>query len=485
MIKIILEIILVLLALPSNWSLRLGSKSTCSQLCREYTYKKSILDASPKSESPEIYPPSYFRQKRELINSNWYDMDGCIVIVPPIEVTKLPKAVIHFVGGFLLGANIPISYATLLTHLGNSGFVVVATPIPLIDAKHGIVAEQALKSFSSCYFNHIQSMLGSACSDVPIIGLSHSLGGKITVLMGSLIKERKTSPKRYGNVFLAFNNFGIMDSLDMSTSQAFKTVPPDVRRQMQDSLGMLNNINMEDIATRIGESVSSSVGKGIESAVGELLSNEQQSVVSDLLVQLKNTVRSSIPTAIPIPTPPKIQEFDPSPEETWQILLKGYNVPRNVLFKFSTDQLDQSFSCARVLGERGCQATVAQVAGNHLTPCALLSQEDLLAALSVESTAAAAAAAMNRELLGIDRGLTDLQSPQNVEDARLFLRQLVLVLTDLAAQAWEMSGEGGELYRRKQSYDLPPPAVGRSGSSGSGSEGSDGTGRNSWDNDEM
>lgn len=451
-----------------------------SNVCREY-YRIKSIKAAPTSDLPEIDPPSYTRKQREPFTANWYEMDSCFVIVPPVEVARVPKAVIHFVGGFVLGAYIPISYATLLTHLGNSGFIVVATPIPLIDSKHGIVAEQALKSFSSCYFNHIKSILGNSFSDVPILGLSHSLGGKITVLMGSLIKERKTSPKRYGNVFLAFNNFGIMDSLDMTTSQAFKTVPPGVRQQMQESLGMLKNMNMEDIASRIGESVSSSVSRGIESAVGELLSNDQQTVVSDLLTQLKNTVRSSIPTSIPIPTPPKIVEFDPSPEETWKILLKGYNVPRNVLFKFSADQLDQSFSCARVLGERGCQATVAQLAGNHLTPCALLSQEDLLAALSVDT--AAAAAGLNSELLGIDRSLDDLQSPKSIEEARLFLRQLVLVLTDLAMQAWEISGEGGELYRRKQSYDLPPPPTADDNSSSGGGGG--GKRRSSWDDDEL
>ena len=372
MIKFLLEIIL-LLTLPFNWSLNFRMRPV-SKVCREYRIK-SIINAAPTSNLPEIDPPSYFRPRKEPFTSSWYEMDSCIVIVPPVEITKVPKAVIHFVGGFVLGAYIPVSYATLLTHLGNSGFVVVATPIPLIDSKHGIVAEQALKSFSSCYFNHIKSILGNAFGDVPILGLSHSLGGKITVLMGSLIKERKTSPKRYGNVFLAFNNFGIMDSLDMTTSQAFKTVSPGVRRQVQESLGVLKSMNMDDIASRIGESVSTSVSRGIESAVGELLSSDQQSVVSDLLTQLKNTVRSSIPTSIPIPTPPMIAEFDPSPEETWKILLKGYNVPRNVLFKFSNDQLDQSFSCARVLGERGCQTTVAQLAGNHLTPCTLLSQE--------------------------------------------------------------------------------------------------------------
>ena len=99
----------------------------------------------------------------------------------------------------------------------------------------------------------------------------------------------------------------------------------------------------------------------------------------------------------------------------------------------------------------------------------------MLAALSVDS--AAAAAGLNSDLLGIDRSLDDLQSPKSIEEARLFLRQLVLVLSDLAMQAWEISGEGGELYRRKQSYDLPPPAV--DGGGGGGKR------RSSWDDDEM
>ena len=411
--------------------------------------------------------------------SNWYEIDKCFIIVPPIEKTRVPKAVIHFVGGFLLGAYIPVSYATLLTELGNNGFLVVATPIPAIDNKHGKVAENALKAFSDCYYSRIRSILGVSFTEVPVIGLSHSLGGKITILMGSLVKERKTSPKRFGNVFLAFNNFGLKDSLNLTASQALRVAPPDVRSQMQDSLRLINNLNVDELTAKVTATVTETVRRGLGGMADDLLSSDQQAAVSTLLTQFTNTVKSSIPPAASMPIPPGLglQEFDPSPEETWQLLLKGYNVPKNILFKFSNDQIDQSFSCARVLGERGCDAAVKQLPGSHLTPCALLSAEDLLTAYSVDASALSGAQG--------ERALDGVQSPADVQQARTFLRQLILTLNDIALQAnGNEVDNGAGFYQKKQSYDLPPS----DGDRGRDKERPKGGGerrRYRWDDDEV
>ena len=101
------------------------------------------------------------------------------------------------------------------------------------------------------------------------------------------------------------------------------------------------------------------------------------------------------------------------------------------------------------LGERGCDAAVKQLPGSHLTPCALLSAEDLLTAYSVDASALSGAQG--------ERALDGVQSPADVQQARTFLRQLVLTLKDMALQAnGNEVDNGAGFYQKKQSYDLPP-----------------------------
>ncbi|WNZ22777.1 DUF1350 family protein [Leptolyngbya sp. NK1-12] len=74
------------------------------------------------------------------------------------------------------------------------------------------------------------------------------------------------------------------------------------------------------------------------------------------------------------PLPPQFAaafdvEFTPSPEETNQLILEQYQVPRNLLIKFTNDDIDQTRSLHGVLLERFPNLTSVQILrGNHLTP---------------------------------------------------------------------------------------------------------------------
>jgi hypothetical protein len=62
-------------------------------------------------------------------------------------------------------------------------------------------------------------------------------------------------------------------------------------------------------------------------------------------------------------------EFTPSPEETEALILRDYAVSRNLLIKFSQDNIDQTLTLNPILLQRFPQmiATLT-LAGNHLTP---------------------------------------------------------------------------------------------------------------------
>ncbi len=62
-------------------------------------------------------------------------------------------------------------------------------------------------------------------------------------------------------------------------------------------------------------------------------------------------------------------EFTPSPVETNQIIAKSYQVPRNLLVKFSNDTIDQTGGLSELLERRFPGMVAAQtLTGSHLTP---------------------------------------------------------------------------------------------------------------------
>lgn len=74
------------------------------------------------------------------------------------------------------------------------------------------------------------------------------------------------------------------------------------------------------------------------------------------------------------PLPPQFAaafdvEFTPSPEETNRLILENYQVPRNLLVKFTNDDIDQTRSLHKVLFDRFPELTSVEILkGNHLTP---------------------------------------------------------------------------------------------------------------------
>jgi hypothetical protein len=62
-------------------------------------------------------------------------------------------------------------------------------------------------------------------------------------------------------------------------------------------------------------------------------------------------------------------EFTPSPEETNRLVLESYQIPRNLLIKFTNDDIDQTRSLHGVLLDRFPELTSVEILkGNHLTP---------------------------------------------------------------------------------------------------------------------
>jgi Protein of unknown function (DUF1350) len=65
----------------------------------------------------------------------------------------------------------------------------------------------------------------------------------------------------------------------------------------------------------------------------------------------------------------KAMEFTPSPQETKRLIQNHYQIRRNLLVRFTQDQIDQTLSLGKVLERRFPKMIALQeLPGNHLTP---------------------------------------------------------------------------------------------------------------------
>ena len=206
--------------------------------------------------------------------------------------------------------------------------------IPLITTQHGKAAIETKSQFE-CACKELVEKDCQFLPHLPVIGLCHSLGGKITGLLSSIpditpdSSSSATSPPsssispisawaRKANVFLCFNNFGFQHS---------SSSPP------------------------------------------YLASSKQAR-----------------------------HEFIPSPNETWSIIESCYGVWNNAIVKFESDTIDQSIKLKESLDVRArkdcvgavdcdddaqqrMHNTVHVLSGNHLQPNRLLPDRDFLCTL--------------------------------------------------------------------------------------------------------
>ena len=173
----------------------------------------------------DLINPSNFRK--------WYEMNECQVLLA--EDYLVPKAIVHFVGGFLAGSGASIAYGPMLHYLSKCGFLIVTTPYEAFNTNHTAVAATVSLKFRSCFNLSLRPLLGDVIDEVPVIGLSHSLGGKLNTILCSRKEDRKLLPERAANIFLAFNNYGMKDSSDVSSKQAWifvEKIFPELRNSL-------------------------------------------------------------------------------------------------------------------------------------------------------------------------------------------------------------------------------------------------------------
>jgi Protein of unknown function (DUF1350) len=237
----------------------------------------------------------------------WQEVYGNWVLVP-----ARPKAIIHFLGGAFVAAAPQVTYRSLLDYLASQGYAIVATPfVNTLD--HTAIAQRVYR-LSNLALEYLREEVIQRRS-LPIYGIGHSMGCKLHLLMGSLF-----AIERAGNILISFNNYPARRSIPM----------------------------LEQV-----------------SQFSRFTSQFAAQFASQLAVQL-----GSQPDAAPAFAIPAFEvEFTPSPEETNDLVATQYQVRRNLLIKFTQDDIDQTRSLSEALEYRFPEMTSIQILkGTHITP---------------------------------------------------------------------------------------------------------------------
>ncbi len=130
--------------------------------------------------------------QRSIINANLYTYISLLFI-------QIDRALIHFLGGAIVGAAPDISYRYLLERLAQKGFLIVATPYTL-----------SFDYIATCddiigRFERIAPSLARQFGPVPVVGVGHSCGALLQLLITTLFPDTP----RAANALISYNNKGV------------------------------------------------------------------------------------------------------------------------------------------------------------------------------------------------------------------------------------------------------------------------------------
>lgn len=340
-----------------------------------------------------------FVRRKFLEPYEWERYEGCDVCLP---IEKECKALVHFIGGTGLGVFPRQSYNDFLCGLAEQGFAILATPLPVFVSPldHSRMVEEIADVFQLAYHEVIEDEYGEEkARDLPIIGLGHSLGSRLHVILNCMENsdDKKASKKdnvspslidiaypRDANILISFNNY-----------PTNKSVP------LLDEMNLISNGVQRSIEASMPtyEKLSGAIGKEFDKVRNELEEEAEYdsdaefilkgldfiNQIPDRLTQILDDGRlltgerrsrrrrrtrggrDGIAESQLIPT-----EFNPSPDELWDDVERGrYGVEKNLFVQMDSDRLDQTSRLASFIKAASSNSSglrYAYLGGGHLTP---------------------------------------------------------------------------------------------------------------------
>lgn len=135
---------------------------------------------------------------------DFVEMEGNFVLKPSLEDGP-PRALIHFLGGALVGHAPHVSYRYLLERLAAEGYLVVCTPYSL-SFDHLVTCDIIIDKFE-----RIAPTLAQTYGALPVVGVGHSCGSLLQLLITSLFPDTP----RAANALLSYNNKPVSEAVPL------------------------------------------------------------------------------------------------------------------------------------------------------------------------------------------------------------------------------------------------------------------------------
>lgn len=132
----------------------------------------------------------------------WEEQDGNYILRPD-NTDESPKALIHFLGGALVGSSPDLTYRYLLERLSERGYLIVATPYST-RFDYLTVCDEVISRFE-----RVAPSLARQYGAVPVIGVGHSCGALLHLLITCLFPDTP----RAANVLISYLNKSVQDAV--------------------------------------------------------------------------------------------------------------------------------------------------------------------------------------------------------------------------------------------------------------------------------
>jgi acetyl esterase/lipase len=163
-----------------------------------------MVDSQTRSDSTtpqETAPPPPPRKINKSIGG-WEELHGNWVLRPPIS-DEPPRAVLHFLGGALVGASPQITYRYMLEKLAAKGYLIIATPYQL-SFDHLETCDEVISKFEL-----MAPTIARQYGALPVVGIGHSCGALLQLLITSLFPDTP----RAANALMSFNNKPVTEAI--------------------------------------------------------------------------------------------------------------------------------------------------------------------------------------------------------------------------------------------------------------------------------
>lgn len=226
------------------------------------------------------------QQERKPLG-DWEFLHGNYVLRPKLNADQdgeyeQPRALIHFVGGALLCAAPQITYRYLLERLASKNYLIVTTPCQL-SFNHLQTCDEILEKFEK-----IAPQLAREYGAIPVIGVGHSLGGLLQVLITSLFPDTP----RAGNIIMSYNSKPVKEAVPF-----FEEVFTPVFVSLADGEGIpSNNRNSSSASSTTNTSGGKSSVDGLNLLLAMARTASQGQLPSDQL--LRDTLEFATPAFV-------------------------------------------------------------------------------------------------------------------------------------------------------------------------------------------